>query len=238
MKKGLKITLIVFVVIAVVLGALAVWQWSNIKAVFMSFKYSSEEINALVAENEEETDRILKKITTSDMRHLTDEELSRLQSGELSEESALDLIKGCSESDNADGEKSEGKSGKTSDVNYSAKASGSKIDDIIARIYLLRAEYVGALAGLESEAASYVRSIPSKEWNVSKKLEVVDTFTGRAAALEVQCDARMNSLIRELEAELRRTGGNVGIISEVESVYAAEKELKKSQFLSKYGKYL
>ena len=48
----------------------------------------------------------------------------------------------------------------------------------------------------------------------------------------------MDALILELEAELKRLGEDTSIISEVRSVYDAEKKLKKSQLLAKYKKYL
>ncbi len=255
MNKKLKIILIVLLVIAIAVGALVIWQWGNIKAVFMTFKYSEEEINTLIVENDEKIERILDEITPHNLRALTEEEMAKLQSGELTREEALLLIKGLSLSDeerlaleeaiqngtfkNANEPESESgvnqKSGKN--VDEKSKVNTSGVDDIIAEIYLLRAEYVNALSGLEAEAVSSAKSIPNKELTISKRLDFIESYTGRAVALEGQCDARMNSLIALLDEELKKTGGNRAVISEIRSVYASEKELKKSQLLSKYGKY-
>lgn len=264
MKKFLKILLIVILIIAVAVGAFAVWQWDNIKAVITSATHTQEEIDALVAENEEEINKILSELTESKFYPLTDEQRQMLMNGEISEEEALYIIKNGALSENISAEPpaQDGKAGASPEQNdagsaskgndktkseatdtkngksKSAVADTSKVDDIVSRIYLTRAEYVNALSSLEAEAKSTAGSIPNKERTISRKLDLIDLYTGRAVALEGQCDSKMESLIGELSAELKASGSNMEIISQVRSVYATEKELKKSQLLSKYGKYL
>ena len=212
MKKVLKTVLILFLSIAVILGALALWQWENVKVIFMTINHSQEEIDALVLENEQKTAQLLKKFTDTELQNLTDEEIEKLSKGEMTEEEALKII--------------------------NKNKSADKIDDIISRVYVLRAEYIGALSALESEALGAKKSIPKEQKTISKKLELIDYYTGRAAELEKQCDAKMEALISELEAELQKSGRDMSLISEVRSAYQGEKSAKKSQLLAKYNKYL
>ncbi|MBR2500199.1 MAG: hypothetical protein IKB60_03880 [Clostridia bacterium] len=65
----------------------------------------------------------------------------------------------------------------------------------------------------------------------------IEAYTGRAVALEQQCDAEMENIIKEIEAELKKTSSGTELISEIRALYASEKEIKKSQLLSKYSKY-
>ena len=94
MKKTLTIVLIIFFVLFGVAAAACIWQWDNIKAVYIGLNSTPEKINSLINENEAKTNKILEKITDVQMRPLTDEERKQLETGELSEEDALKLIMG------------------------------------------------------------------------------------------------------------------------------------------------
>jgi len=212
MKKVFKTVLILLLALILLFAAVSVWQWDNVKVIFTAINHTQEEIDALVKESESKTDRILSKLSESELNNLSDEDKAKLISGEITEDEALAIIRGSNDN--------------------------SKVDDIISRMYVLRSEYLGALSSLEAEARGAGKSIPKKQRTISKKLELMETYTGRAAALESQCNAKMESLISELEAELKRTGGDMSLISEVRSAYEAEKAAKKSQLLGKYGKYL
>lgn len=220
MKKTWKVLVIVLLILAIITGALVVWQWNNVKVFFTALQYSADEIDTLITENEGKLDSILNDLSEGDMRGLSDEERDMLLNGELSEEEAISLIQ------------------KHKEENATAPKDTGRVDEIISRIYLLRSEYVGALSGLEAEAKAAAKKIPKAERTISKKLALIEAYTGRGAALEKQCDAKMENLIQELKAELQKTGGNTSIISEIRSTYASEKRLKKSQLFGKYSKHL
>ena len=197
MRKVIKTVLMVLLILIVLLGALTMWQWNNIKALFMSINYSTEEIDALSKENEKKISTVLKEITEADTPKIEEENTSEEK-----------------------------------------KADKRKIDDIIAKIYKLREEYVSELSMLEKEARATIKSVPKKERTATKKLELIELYTGKAAKLEKQCDAKMESLISQIKAELNGRSDNARLISEIRSLYSSEKELKKSQLLNKYKKYL
>lgn len=285
MKKTLSIVLIIFFVLLGVVAAACVWQWDNIKAVYIALNSTPEKINSLINENETKTNKILEKITDVKMRPLTDEERKQLETGELSEEDALKLIMGKDKEadlfdiydddifdksdksnitkDKSNKNKSDSFKGKDdiilkkdSKVNKALqnkkennnadaskgdntynKGTSASVDAIIAKIYLLRAEYLNALSNLEGEARSAASSIAPKDRTTSKKLELVERFTSKGASLEGQCDAKMEKLLTELKVALEKSGGDMSVISQIRSVYASEKQLKKSELFSKYNSY-
>jgi len=59
-----------------------------------------------------------------------------------------------------------------------------------------------------------------------------------ATALEAECDAQFNALLRELRAALAANGLDQSLASSVRQYYASEKSLLKAQYLSKYKEYL
>lgn len=222
MKKILKIVLIIFICIMILVGTLTIWQWNNIKAFFLSVKYSSEEIDTLYKENEQKIDEILSGFTQGNLHDLTDEEKALLLSGDLTEEEALAIIK-------------ESQGSKTDQTN--SGEYNDRVYDLVAQIYLLRSKFTGELANLEAEALGVLKNTPKEERTISNKLTYVEHYTGRAVALEQQCDAEMEGIIKEIEAELEKTKSSKALISEIWTLYSSEKEIKKSQLLSKYSKY-
>lgn len=222
MKKVLKIVLIIVLILLLISGALLIWQWDNIKAITASVKYTPEVIDTLVTENENKIDEVFSNLTEGGMlSELTEEEQEKLLSGEMSEEE-IEHIKEVLETPKENKE----------DV------APSRVDEIISKIYVLRADFVGKLNSLEQQALEERLVIKQGGVTITELVTFVNKYTSGATSLEKECDSKMNSYIKELEAELERLGMSTSIISEIRSVYKKEKELKKSQLLSKYSKYL
>ncbi len=217
MKKILKTLAVILLVIGILLTLLLVWQWGNIKVVFTSFRHSTETIDTMVVQNEEHINQVLNELADGNMRELNDDEREKLLSGELSEEEAVKVIMNAPEGQ---------------------QQSDDTVGAIISRMYLLHAEYINRLSTLENDAKAKGKEALKQKAGILEKLALADEYTGKAVALEKECDARMKSLIQELENELKKLGKDTGVISKVREYYEAEKELKKSQLLSKYSKYL
>lgn len=52
--------------------------------------------------------------------------------------------------------------------------------------------------------------------------------------LEAECDKKMNSLLGELEKELKATGQSTSIITEIRNLYNEEKAIKKAALIEAY----
>lgn len=206
-------------VIAILIAVLIFWQWGNIKAVFLSLVYSSEQIETIVAEKEEKANEVLKETTSTEFHPLTEEEAANLQDGSLTKEEALDIIKGETDQKND-----------TSD--------NGEIDSIISEIYLLRSSYVSELAALENEAMRAAGAMPKKDRTASKKLSFVNYFVSKAVALEDKCDSQMENILSRLKVVLKKQGKGTALISEIRESYASQKMAKKTQLLNKYSKYI
>ena len=206
-------------VITILLAAVIFWQWGNLKAVFFSLVYSSEQIETIVSKKEEKVNEVLKETTPTEFRPLTEEETAKLQDGSLTKDEALNIIKGETNQKND-----------TSD--------NSEIDNIISEIYLLRSSYVGDLAALENEAMRAASAMPKKDRTASKKLSFVNYFVSQAVALESKCDGEMENILSRLSAALKKSGKSTSLISEIRESYSSQKMAKKTQLLNKYSKYI
>ena len=208
MKKIFKVVLVLLVVVAVALAALIVRHFSNIKALLTAYNHSENEINVLVEQREEQTNKILSDLAEYEINIPTEAEMQKYENGEMSKEAFVSVITNTESPD--------------------------KVSEIISDIYILRAEFTKLLSDLESDFIAAANAIPKSERTLSKKLDIVETYTNKGVALEKQCDAKMKVLMSQLEAELKKEGKDTQVVSEIKSFYEKEKEIKKSQLLSKY----
>ena len=243
-KKKLKFGYFLLIVIAIMLLLLAGFVYSqhqNIKAIYGAATSSAGEIKQQQENNEQRTRDILSGLTDMDIRELPEDMRLKLKNGEISEEEALNIILGAenpasskennsSESDNVKNDTN------SKDVNDSLNTSTSvgRKEEIIAKIYLLRAEYLNKIDALIASGKATISSIPKEEFTLSKKMSVLNMYKSKGSALESDCDSRMEGLLSELRDELENLGESTDVVSDIRTVYNEQKHLKKEELLNTY----
>ncbi len=220
-RKWPWILLSVFLILAIGITILAVWQWNNIMAIHYATSYSVEELQKMQEDNDRVIREICEGLSELDLSRLPEEAEQLLQSGELPEEKAVAVLTGQMTWEEA-------KEDISAPVEASQKNQISKVDDIIAQIYVLRSGYVGKLDGLVSQAWGEYRS-----GNISKQ-DLINKYVGIGYGLEGECDGRMESLLSELTGELSRTGGDLSLVDTIRNTYYSEKSIKKAEMIAKY----
>ena len=108
----------------------------------------------------------------------------------------------------------------------------TQVNDIIARVYVLREEYLIALEQMEESAKKLYRSLPSEKRTAAKLAPVVSDYLDQATTLEAECDAKMDAIVTELESLQRKNGKTLDLVKTVKYTYANEKSLKKAWYMS------
>ena len=197
------------------------WQRENLKAIFYAVRYSDAEQEKL----QKESDRIIKelseKFAEQGLSELTEEAVQMLHDGTLTEDDAIKIITGekTLEEIKEDKVNPEAKSGKN--------GNSPKIASLVGKMYVLRSTYLGKLNSLIGQAKAEVMAGNSKSSVASK-------YIGIAAGLEGQCDAQVESVLAQITEELKKTGGDLSLVSELRSAYRNEKSVKKASLLSQY----
>lgn len=220
MKRTTTIWLVILIVFLCGIGALIYWQWNTITAVWYAFQYTPEQTQQLEQQNQQVMQEIADQFPGVDVSLLPDEAREMLSKGELSEETAAAIITGKITWEEVK-------------VNPSAAAvleEPSHVDDIVARIYVLRSGYTGRVDSLIAQALADYRA------NKGTESELMTQYVGKGYALEAECDAQIEALLSELSAELKRTGGDMGLVSQIRTAYQQEKSLKKAAIIAKYKK--
>ena len=213
----------IFIPLALILifsiSALAYWQWENITALKYMLTNSAEETTKMLKENEKVINNIVEKLSDEGISALPEEAVEMMNNGELTEKDAADIISGKTTID-------EVKNKKNNTDESQANSEASNISNLVAQIYSLRSSFVGKLDSLIAQAKA--------EWSAGgvNKKDFISKYIGLGTSLEGQCDAQFESIISQIKEELKRTGGDESIISELKKAYKNEKTAKKASILS------
>lgn len=213
----------IFIPLALILifsiSALAYWQWENITALKYMLTNSAEETTQMLKENEKVINNIVEKLSDKGISALPEDAVEMMNNGELTEKDAADIISGKTTID-------EVKNKKNNTDESQANTEASNISNLVAQIYSLRSSFVGKLDSLIAQAKA--------EWSAGgvNKKDFISKYIGLGTSLEGQCDAQFESIISQIKEELKRTGGDESIISELKKAYKNEKTAKKASILS------
>lgn len=220
MKKKTLIVLIILAFFVVGFSSLCYWQKENIKAVFYAVKYDENEQRELQKENDRIIKELSEKFAEQGLSELTDEAVKMIDDGTLTEDDAIKIITG---------EKTleEIKEDKKNPEKTPQKDDNPKIASLVGKMYVLRSTYMGKLNSLIGQAKAEMLAGKSKTAVASK-------YIGIASGLEGQCDAQVESVLSQISEELKKTGGDLSLVSELRNAYRNEKSIKKAALLSQY----
>ncbi len=252
-KTIVKRSVILVVIAALCVGVAVILhkQRNNIIALNYAVNYSAEDREKLREDNDKLIVGIVDSLSSEGVDLLTDEEKTQLKNGELSKEQVFEIIGEASQStakaDDAKVEtevktevdaesesktevKSETKTDTADDKSDGQTSSTeNNIAALIAQIYSLRSTFSEKVDQVVSQALSDLASGEyTKSELISKYLEIV-------SSLEASCDEQFDSIVSQIESELKRTGGDFELISELRAAYQNEKNLKKASILSDYA---
>lgn len=255
MKRILKIVLLSLLALIIIGAAIiCITQWDNIQAAIIGIKYDEEEIDQMQVDSKidfaEKTGIDLDAIEAMAATITPEGDIIDPASGKstvpegsspqdvefpsLSEANDPSTEK-PQESDSLPGQKP------IMPQNPTSNAQGrdtSKVEAILARFYALRNSYTAQLEGIRSDAYAQYKALPKEERGTAAKIRLGKAAVARATALESQCDAKVNALLKELRAALKEAGMSEELVNDVRYYYASEKSLLKAQYMSKYKKYL
>lgn len=203
-------------------------------ATIEAFNSSQEEIALSILESKKEVEKVLEDNNLPVVRDFTSEEEEEIMQGNISAEDAIEILmsknpatdSAINVSQNDGGVAKSGASD-----NHIKNNADNPIGEKITKLYGLKAYYLGLLGNLFSQAKQEYNAVKDSDANLKS---VASKYISKAASLESECDSKVYGMLAELESELKKTGGDISVISTIEQAYIKEKRLKKSYYLTKY----
>ena len=254
----LAVIVIVFAALCIKYNGIAnlVFNWDNIVSFVNSQRYSSKQLEDKMASNKAKMDKIAEDDPNINIRgDLTEEESKALSEGKITREEAVSIVKGdttlekvlaskenSTPKDEKEPQKPETNNGKEDkpkepeatkpkeDTPPKEESPKDRVSEIIAELYVIQADFIAQLEAVGDQAYADYKAIRYKRDQIPA---IVDSYTGTVSVMERQCDEKVASLLKELEAELIKVNGDLNTVKEIKKYYYNEKSLKKSYYLNK-----
>lgn len=244
MNRKKRILLVVLLVLVLFIAGMVFWQWNNINALIQSIRYSEEDIESMMTENEQQIQETLDLYPELEIQPLDEETKEKLSSGELTEEEVIEILT------RPNGQIGQGGTGKTpsgqkqddskkpQDSNdkptVSADAANEEIARLVARVYVLQADFVGKLGAIESKARAEIAKLPKEQQTYDRKIAIGKSYVGEMSALEAQCDGEISAIVARVRKLLTDSGQPTTLADTIQSSYEREKSLKKAYYMNRY----
>lgn len=257
MKKAGKIALAVAGVVLVAGAVTVAVQWNNIKAVAYMMTMDTGTLSQRAEENRKTLDKAMEDYQIPSYT-FSEEEMSQLASGELSEEEAAARILGENGGTTAEPEPSqsgapsqEPSPSQSTPPSQSPSASQSaqpaqsadqggetsaqdaeaELRQLVATMYVLQATYEGKLEAIVQEA---IDEYTAGEHTSENRTRIVYSKYDALTKLEQECDQKVADIVSRMRELLKATGQSESLADEVQRTYEEEKSLKKAYYIREF----
>lgn len=256
MKKAGKIALAVAGVVLVAGAVTVAVQWNNIKAVAYMMTMDTGTLSQRAEENRKTLDKAMEDYQIPSYT-FSEEEMSQLASGELSEEEAAARILGenggtaepePSQSGAPSQEPSPSQSTPPSQSpsasqsaqpaqsadqggETSAQDAEAELRQLVATMYVLQATYEGKLEAIVQEA---IDEYTAGEHTSENRTRIVYSKYDALTKLEQECDQKVADVVSRMRELLKATGQSESLADEVQRTYEEEKSLKKAYYIREF----
>ena len=244
MKRWWKLLLAAVLVLALVLAGLAWRQQENLKAVRDALRYSQEELEQQLADNQQTIRDAVDAAPEVSVREVTDEERQALRDGTVTRE---ELIESLLNTEGAEAvseppvsytvPEQPAETAEPAELPKPAEQVYQReLSALIAKVYVLREEYTMALDDMYDAAKADYNALSEEKRSKWYLISLAGSYLDRANALEAQCDSQMDEIVTAMESLIRANGGDMALVDKVVYTYANEKSLKKAWYMSELEK--
>ena len=260
MKKKHVVLLCVLAAVLLVGGGFAYVQRNTIGALIDSFRYSQEDVEKKMEENQKDLQKFIDEDDDISVRDLTDDEKKALDNGEITEDDVVSIITGQTTLE--DVKKSENaNTGQTDNVGKSETGGGTPnnpskpeqpqpsaptengntqtpseenvLSELIAKLYVQKNQYLSKIDALDYQMRHEYSALP-KEERKARKSEIISKYMKILGDWEKECDGVVYGILDEIKAELAKTGKDESLAKKIEEAYLNEKKLKKTAYMNEY----
>lgn len=236
MKLKKRILIILAVTILSAAGTAAVWQRNTLEALSCAATMESDEILEKIQENDEILQQVMREYNLRG-EDLSEEDIEKLQTGEMTEEEAIaKLIAKSEPAESVEAptasKPTTGTEVQQSTVQQSSSDVDAAVQKQIARMYALKAQYLGQVEGVVASVQAQYHALPKEQRTAAAKQSLISSGISRIAGLEGQCDGQVAAVVSELRSILSNAGRSTSLADQVQAAYSREKSLKKAYYAS------
>ena len=239
MKRWKKVLLAVLAALALLLGGLCLWQWSNIQAVYAFLTQDSEQIaQNLEQKREEHHQAIADLVGDLTVSAPTTEQSDAILSGALTAEQVKEEL-GITAQLEKTGQVQEPQETQTpQEGEEEPQAPAVSVEELlrscVAELYACKVDIMARLAELKQEALDEWFSLPAEEQTDTNLKEIGLAGLRKCYALEVEVDRQVDGILDRYRGQLEAAGGDTSVLRDLRAYYEDEKTAEKAYYMDKY----
>lgn len=229
MKRWKKILLTVLAVLVVAIGALAVWQRNNLKAVHAALTTDRETLAQNMQEKTDQHQKVLEDsgVTVTPPSVQQNEDLI---DGKVSADEVKDALGIAAPS--APDEKPTPSSDDLPAV--PTLSAEELLNSCVAELYACQIDLMAQLGEMKQAAIDQWTALPEEERTDLKKQEIGMEGLRQCYDLEAGTDAAVKDILAGYQAQFEQIGADTSQLDELWVYYCEEKEAQKAFYLNKY----
>ena len=112
----------------------------------------------------------------------------------------------------------------------------ARIGELIAEIYILRAEMNSSVEAVVQEALADYRS--NADGTKESKSQFVSKYAGIIEDMEAECDGKMDTIIAEVRQLVEENGGDLTLPDTIYQAYYHEKVLTRASYIARFNEWM
>lgn len=237
MSKKKKIFLWILIVFVIASLSLAWYFKDTIKVVIGGITETPEQLQERKENLDNKQKEALEKAGLDNIRPLDETEKEELDKGNITKDEAIEIITGKTTLDDIKQNKENVQSGKPEQQAPASKPVDNSVNERVAQlvgeIYVLEANFTSQLNSLEAWALSQFEPVPMEQ-KLAKKKELAAIGFPKLAALERECDTKVEAILSELNEVLKASGQSTELVDQIRNAYEEKKIVTKSHYISEY----
>lgn len=174
-----------------------------------------------------------KKTETEEKKPASSKESSKTSTDKKASDTSSSKSNSGDKASKPSAEKKDTTSGKPSSSSKPAASDKpaepeDKVSEIVSELYVIQADFMNRLEAVGNQAYADYKAT---SYDRSQVMTIVDSYTATVGAMEAECDGKVNGLLKELDAELKKNGEDRSMVKEIRNYYYKEKSLKKSYYM-------
>jgi len=255
MSRKRRTAFIVLGVFILCMGGLATWQWNNISAALSFVRFSQDELEGKLTENDQTIKDVVDEIPNVTIRDVTQEEKDALKEGTLTQEELVQSLiqtnpkqeekpekepesKPAPEASKPETKPDSQTEQPTAQPEVTTQQSDyeKRLNELIAKVYVLREEFLIKLDNTQAAAIADYKAMPAEQRTTKNVASLVSRYLSKGLDMEKECDAQIEQIVVEMETLLKANGGDLNIAQTVYDTYVEEKSLKKAWYMAELKK--
>lgn len=108
------------------------------------------------------------------------------------------------------------------------------ISEKVAQLYVIKSNFYGQFNAEWARYKAMFLQLPKNEQTRARIAEIVKECVPQGVAMEKECDAQVNEVLKELKALLKEAGRDTSLADSIKSAYESEKKSMKAKLINKY----